>query len=363
MKEDKLVGTKLKYSKKKVQKAGEVLIVPNIATEHPDKFAEAMDVLSNWRSSHISPLGKAVKNLEYKTNEIDKSGIIVHRLKRTPSIITKLRRFETMKLRNMQDIAGCRAILSSVKKVHKLRRQLLGSNNIRLKDNYIKRPKSDGYRGVHLIGKYKGETVNKYNVEIQLRSKIQHAWATAVEIIDLFTKQAIKSNQGEKEWKDFFREVGKQFAVFEDEVIPDWESSLRIVTQLSNKLSVIEKFEAFAGSLNVLEEKVVNDNHGYYLLLIDLGEGTVTVTPYKSEDNKKAAKEYLIKEKDAALVDNLVVALVSTDSISSLKEAYPNYFADSTVFLIHLNAVLAQNSGKKVSWLRQQILKLPRFKR
>jgi len=40
-------------------------------------------------------------------------------------------------------------------------------------------------------------------IEIQIRSKLQHIWATAVETVGFFTGQAIKSNEGEKEWNDF----------------------------------------------------------------------------------------------------------------------------------------------------------------
>lgn len=37
----------------------------------------------------------------------------------------------------------------------------------------------------------------------------------------------------------------------------------------------------------------------------------------------------------------LVVALVSTDSLSGLNEAYLNYFADSEVFVGHLHTLMA----------------------
>lgn len=51
-------------------------------------------------------------------------------------------------------------------------------------DDYISTPKESGYRSLHL--KYKNK--NKYRpdydglqIEIQLRTKLQHIWATAVE--------------------------------------------------------------------------------------------------------------------------------------------------------------------------------------
>jgi DNA-binding CsgD family transcriptional regulator len=48
-------------------------------------------------------------------------------------------------------------------------------------DDYIIKPRSSGYRGVHLIYSYfsdKNETYNGLKVELQFRSPLQHAWAT-----------------------------------------------------------------------------------------------------------------------------------------------------------------------------------------
>ncbi|MBS4052178.1 MAG: hypothetical protein KGZ69_13355, partial [Methylomonas sp.] len=41
-------------------------------------------------------------------------------------------------------------------------------------------------------------------------------------------------------------------------------------------------------------------------------------------------------EKKSAGQSNLVIALVSTTAVGGIKDAYPNYFADSTEFLRHL---------------------------
>ena len=60
----------------------------------------------------------------------------------------------------MQDIGGCRVVLSDVKKVHALRDLLLDSktkNELVKQDDYIENPKDSGYRGIHLIYKYKGK--------------------------------------------------------------------------------------------------------------------------------------------------------------------------------------------------------------
>src|SRR5262249_36153318 len=86
--------------------------------------------------------------------------------------------------------------------------------------DYISSPKMDGYRSVHLIYKYrtKAEKLRVYEglrIEIQLRSKLQHAWPPAVETVSTFTGQALKSNVGEKEWKRFFSLMGSAIAARE----------------------------------------------------------------------------------------------------------------------------------------------------
>ena len=86
--------------------------------------------------------------------------------------------------------------------------------------DYISHPKTDGYRSIHLVYRYssdKGkEEYNGLLIEVQIRSKLQHLWATAIETVDFFTRQAIKSNEGQKEWADFFKLVSSAFAINEN---------------------------------------------------------------------------------------------------------------------------------------------------
>ena len=142
-----------KYTGKQVIKAGETFLQDKIGES---EFDYAMDVLSYWRFSHEIPLEQALKVLQETTLKIDKNAIYAKRLKRYVSIVNKLRRFRQMKLKNMQDIGGCRAIVSSPKKLQKIVRALRkrsefknSQGKVRFKD-YIQHPKEDGYRGYHL---------------------------------------------------------------------------------------------------------------------------------------------------------------------------------------------------------------------
>src|SRR5260370_41876111 len=133
-----------------------------------------------------------------------------------------------MKLSQMQDIAGCRAVMPTVRDVEKLvaRYEISNAKNpsgrpeFVKKYDYIAQPKKDGYRSVHFVYKYRTtskhlEDFNGLRIEVQLRSQLQHAWATAVETVSTFTGQALKSNVGSDECKRFFALMGSAIALRE----------------------------------------------------------------------------------------------------------------------------------------------------
>jgi hypothetical protein len=94
---------KPKYSKKQINRAGEILISDD-PTESNRRFAD--EVLANYRAAHGYPINTFQATLRAKLKTIDDKAIVAQRLKRTPSIVLKLKRFEGMKLARMQDIGG-----------------------------------------------------------------------------------------------------------------------------------------------------------------------------------------------------------------------------------------------------------------
>ena len=348
--EEFMENTKLQYSKKAVQRAGEALIKDDIIVVDPEKYKESMKILSNWRSSHVFSLDQATNILRSFCAKADRNSLVVKRLKRTPSIISKLKRFDKMKLRNMQDIAGCRGILSNSKNVYKVKRVLNKKRNFKVTD-YIKSPKLDGYRGIHLITKFNDASNGiEYPVEIQLRSKIQHSWATAVEIIDLFTNQSLKSNEGKKEWLDIFKCISNEFSKIEGNNNEDISNTLERSISLLKTLDVHKKFQAFAGSLKVIDDNLKTTKNSYNLLEVDFNKKIIKVTSYPHQKFSDAASAYLDSEKRAAKKNGLIVALVSTTSVTNLKEAYPNYFADSKIFIENLSRVELKYRVNNPSW-------------
>ena len=350
------------FSGKDITRAGETLIIDGIAEKDRAAFDQAMDVLSYWRACHEEPLRRALAFLTEAAQKVDNKAVAAKRLKRTPSIVRKLQRFKGMSLRSMQDIGGCRAILSNEKRVRKLVRELKKRMDFRIRD-YITNPKKDGYRSIHLVGDFSQKDGVRRIIELQIRTAAQHSWATAVEIIDLFTGQAIKTNQGDEDWKRFFLAAGTLFALIED--IPLYnqidgnklknEIYLRLINPkypkqhafqqnceqlfiLADRLDIIEHFNAYAGSLKAVDERLKRETKsGYILLIINIKKHEVKGDFYIEERFNEAAEAYLQAEKRAAVLEGVVVALVSTDAVGGIKEAYPNYFADSSTFTNYIS--------------------------
>ena len=344
------------YTKSGVQKAGKCLLIDGLISKDPNKYRECMDTLSRWRACHIETLNEVSSKLTIVASQIDQNAIVVSRLKRTPSIITKLKRNPKMNLDRMQDIAGCRAIVKTPKLVSKVRRRLKLAFQLK-ETNYIDNPKEDGYRGVHLIGKHLSEIDNKYyQVEIQVRTKLQHAWATAVEIVDLFTNQTLKSNIGKKEWKEFFKYSADEFAGLEETPKRHKNSQSRLSESIS-KLSIYQKFDAFRITLNFIDQNVSIQQHAYCLIKIHTKTNTGEVSLFSEAKAKEATAQYLAAEKESAKNPTIVSALVSVASVDNLKDAFPNYFADSSLFIETLRSVDGYQSSTLTSYISNWLKK------
>jgi hypothetical protein len=198
---------------------------------------------------------------------------------------------------------------------------------------------------VALTYKYGGEKeeYKDYFVELQLRSRIQHAWATSVEIVDTFTDQALKSSRGTADWLRFFRVAGAEFAklerrpVGEDVAGVDTNAELR---HLAQKLNVVARLNAFAVSANHIIERIESKTD-YFLLELTNEGSQVLITQYRTADFERATEAYLQKEKQAKENKTSDVVLVAAGSMHALHSAYPNYFADSKEFLRYMERALA----------------------
>jgi hypothetical protein len=305
---------------------------------------EDLDAINNWRSSHSFPLNTFQMSLRRKALTVDPRSLMAQRLKRLSSIKKKLSA-STMKLSQMQDIGGCRAVVRNVAQVEALRGLFFESDHshtlVRPTD-YIQNPRATGYRGVHLIYRYqsarRGEAYNGLLIEIQLRSQLQHAWATAVETVDVFTSQALKNNVGDERWLRFFALMGSAMARRERAPpVPGTPESGRELADelkhLTHDLDVENVLTSYHVVLEMADRVPPSEGLEFFLLELRPHAGRTVVTPYTRAELDRATAAYSDAERAAGAEPGAQAVLVAVESLTALKRAYPNYFLDTRRFL------------------------------
>jgi hypothetical protein len=125
-------------------------------------------------------------------------------------------------------------------------------HEFRSESDYISGPKDDGYRSHHLIFNFHGRDANSrlYNgrrIELQVRTRLQHSWATAIEAVGLFRGEALKNHQGSQDWLRLFMLMSAEFAEAERCPIPsscpDKDERRREIRNLAGSLDALSIFD------------------------------------------------------------------------------------------------------------------------
>lgn len=338
-----------KYSGNQINKAGKIIADPFSTIEERE---DALVILNNWRAAHAYPLQVICSNLRKK----NPNAIVVQRLKRLESITGKIQRFPEMQLYKMQDLGGCRVIVDTIEQVYESVDKYKSSrirHILKREYDYIANPKKSGYRSYHMVYQFHSESKDTYNknmfIEIQFRTKLQHMWATAVEMMGIYTKSNLKSSQGDYDILRFFTLVSSLFAIQEKmPICPNtsgWADELiSEIKYLDNKNNIISTLSGLNVSINYASNKYnQKDKNLYYIILLNYDKMRVTVKPFKSSNLETATKLYGKIEQGS----NINVVLVSASSFETLKLAYPNYFADISYFVTKLRRVIEKYDSIK----------------
>lgn len=327
-------------SRTQINKAGSILVADRPSL---DDYSWAIDLAGRWRACHAYPINTFQATLRTKLRSYSGTPIAAQRLKRMPTIIDKLRRYPTMQLATMQDIGGVRAILRSVGDVNRLAESYRGSTRlthalINQKD-YIDEPRSeDGYRSIHLVYSYRNRrepTYDRLRIELQIRTRLQHIWATAVESMGTFLGQALKSRQGDQEWLDFFALVSCAFAHMERTTpVPRFASLsegdvYKGVAEAENRLNALDMMRGLSIAASAIHTAPgAGKAWHYHLVVLNSLERSVEVTVFGRDKLEDAVREYGQVEKRAAEGARLEPVLVSAGPLHRLRRAYPNFFLD-----------------------------------
>jgi hypothetical protein len=320
-------------SKKDVNRAGDTLV------KNPQD-EQALTVLEHWRYLH-SHLIDPKKDGLYQYND-SASAQVSSRLKRSISIIEKLKRFPDMKLSRMQDIIGARWVVKSDPSfflffIDELRNKK--QYRVTKMTDYIETPRESGYRAVHFIYECQSPDTPHTNGllgEMQLRTRPQHLWAMAVETVGMFYGQALKSSRGDQEWLDFFRLTSAVISTMEGTPVveqyrnTDAKELRRMLHQQGHEQSFFSKLAA----IRRIHDKDFSEDYEYWLLDLDLKKETCDIYGFKMDQIATAHEMYAAKEQTpACLRGDKQIVLVSTSSFKDLRPNYPSYFLDVAEFL------------------------------
>lgn len=317
-------------SKSRVNKAG-LNIKDGVPT--PEDFA----VFEAWRSAHRQVLNtfQAYFRIAAKRN-FEENFIVAQRHKRKSTIIDKLSRHPKMLLSRMDDIAGCRLIFDDMASLRKFRSRM-HSNQFRHvlrndpdKYDYISRPKASGYRGIHDVYEYVTKSAatrgsNGLYIEIQYRTKIQHAWATAVEVVGHVFESQPKFETGDDRYHRAMALASEILArVYEGLIGPFSDvSDIDLVTQfreLDRELGLTKRLRG----LNMANQ-IISENAS--TILIFSKDSQLEVRTYRQHElalTELFALEEAYPEKD--------IVLVSSPRSDDIRYAYKNYFSDAREF-------------------------------
>lgn len=337
-------STELAYSKTKIDQAGESL--KNRSSG--DNLTHALDILSSWRAYHAIPLDNFATVLRTRTQKISSSAVVAQRLKRTPSILLKLSNHRTMRLSAMQDIGGLRAILDTTEEVYKLLelyKRSKSKHSLSSLDDYIEAPKKDGYRSIHLV--YKLSKIPNLFLEIQLRSQLQHIWATGVEVFGTLQNSSFKSGHGNRKWLDFFSMLSSVFAAKENRPLLEahrktsQEDLIEQVQREIQELQVIENLIVYTAVYKTISKSATKGRKGHYsLILLNSRENTISIDAFGASQFEVAAQMYLELEKKHFNDKQLNIVLVNTGDIKKLELSYPNYFMDTKILIQNLSLIV-----------------------
>ena len=342
------------YSRTQVNAAGTTLIDSASA---PSGLRRARAIVHNWRAAHSLPLDRIRMELEERVAPLGEEALIAQRLKRLSSIDAKLRRLRNMNLARMQDVGGCRAVLPTAGDVRRVARSyadLPPKHRVVHTDDYLARPRASGYRGIHLVSRFQPCEAQEavyagMRIEIQLRSRLQHAWAAAVETVGTFSGQALKSSEGDAGWLRFFALMASEIALGEEcplvpETPDDRDLLRRELADAAGALDAVARLERYRRTLKVLEGHVRNGQAEYFHIVAESwpdGTARVRWNEYARDEREEAIRAF--EEVEAAIehFPGAETVLVRVASVDALRSAYPSYFADTRAFVAELEKAIA----------------------
>lgn len=349
-------------SRKQANAAGEILKELR-DQQNSEEYGKQISILNAWRHQHEEPAQIFFKKLVGIINKYP-DAMATYRLKRKESILKKLYRSNgNFELGAIDDIAGCRAIVNSVSEVYEVYDEILnlkeaGEIDIKTTKDYIEHPETSGYRSLHVIVK---QTLNQekidrqYRIELQIRTKLQHYWSTAVEAMSEIDNVEYKDptliskgNTRIHSCLQFFKVISELFDCCEnndDELKEELANSVRTNNDFKE---IIEDLKAARNSVTInMQKNSTQGGEGLYLLELSRETQELTIHSYTMDCVEKAITNYNSKENSSINGEDNKIQDAEIDNSSVNKNLTVNNSGSQTADITNFNSVLIYAQNEK----------------
>lgn len=324
----------MKLSKTRIDRAGDALARERYRTD--DEYLGADDVVDEYRAQHLAPLTETTAALQVWLDDHGEPYYLAQRLKRKPQILRKLSRLP-VRLSQLQDIGGLRVIVPLNRDVDALLRflkvQFATQTDVTLRriTDYRERGRDrTGYRSLHVLLERDSRAL-----ELQIRSRIQHAWAENIERTSVIYGYHLKEEEGDPAVLRYFQLLAEAFFDIENGRTPDPALRLQIDQQReiaermiaeSPRASVLAG-EVSSGVIRAITSKLRRSaGISNWILVFDWKTGNFVSWAEAARDPLLAMELYVEKERQFTPDQGFEVVLVGASEPETLAQTHAHYF-------------------------------------
>ena len=339
------------------------LDLPFGSDEEQRRALDVFAVANAWRDSHLYPMTVMRRTLAAQVRKAGVHAVTAARVKQMRSIRKKVRE-QSISIDRMQDLGGCRVIVTTMAQVDSVAAMCLSAfphDFVRHKD-YTREIKDLGYRSNHIIYRFRPrdeeEAVFEGRfIELQIRTRLQHSWATATEAIGVYRNEDFKHGDGDPKWLRLLRLVAEEFALTEgcitDDTLTQRKHRVAEIRDLDREIDALQTLEGVNVAFRSAEGLKFAEKAKYLVITQSPSTGQVSVRGY--DDPKMGAAHYDLADRMA--IGSMNSVLVQVDRFENLKAAYPNYFGDVDSFTGNLRRITKGKTAQEFALPKPEVVR------
>ena len=324
----------MKLSNSKIDRAGQAMAKGRCSTE--EELIELENVFDEHRKAHLQPLTECTIELQNWLSDCGVKYYIAQRLKRKPQIIRKLNRL-SVRLTQLQDIGGCRIIVSDNRDVERIvkffEKKMTSGGHFTMTrtTDYREKGRDDtGYRALHLLLNHSG-----YALELQIRSQVQHYWAESIERTSVIYGHHLKEKEGDALVIGYFKCLSDVFYEIESGRNPTPHQKIEIdrlrqTTEQIIKASDMNRvFDSYVNEDIIKTLTTIESTRGGFnnwIMVFNWNTGSFTTWDIVSRNPDLASAMYVEHERQYPAQEGYEVVMIGSSDVATVRETHSHYF-------------------------------------